>query len=312
MATTTIVFTDITGSTESLIAAGDRAGVQAIADHLRASREVIEQSGGKVTKTLGDGVMAVFDSASEAVLAAVALQQDNDMRGRSGTPPFGLRVGIHVGDVVDEDVLDDSDVFGAAVVGARRLCDGAESGQIVVSDLVRLLAQGHEGVDLTPLGTRTLKGLAAPMATHAARWEPLPLAAPVRVVIAEDSPFVRAGLVRVLGSEGYEVVAEVEDHDALLDAVRRHTPDLVVTDIRMPPTHTDEGLRAAEAIRTEWPGTGVLVLSQHVDAVAAQTLLEGGTTSIGYLLKERVSVVDVLLEACRAVLDGEAVIDPLV
>jgi DNA-binding NarL/FixJ family response regulator len=134
----------------------------------------------------------------------------------------------------------------------------------------------------------------------------------VRVVIAEDSPFVRSGLVRVLGGEGYEVVAEVEDHDALLEAVRAHAPDLVVTDIRMPPTHTDEGLRAAAAIRAGWPRTAVLVLSQHVGPGAAARLLDGGATSIGYLLKERVSDIDVLLDACADVLAGRSVIDPLV
>jgi class 3 adenylate cyclase len=99
VATTTIVFTDVAGSTQSLAAAGDRAGVGAIADHLRATCLVLEGSGGRVTKTLGDGVMAVFDSAAEAVLAAVALQQDNDLHARSGATAFGLRVGVHVGDV---------------------------------------------------------------------------------------------------------------------------------------------------------------------------------------------------------------------
>ena len=99
---------------------------------------------------------------------------------------------------------------------------------------------------------------------------------PLRVVLAEDAPIIRAGLVRLLTDEGFDVVADVADHDALLDAARRERPDLVITDIRMPPTHTDEGLRAAAVLRAEQPDVGVLVLSQHVEPSAAVTLLVGG------------------------------------
>jgi DNA-binding NarL/FixJ family response regulator len=132
----------------------------------------------------------------------------------------------------------------------------------------------------------------------------------VRVVIAEDSVLLRAGLARLLEDVGYEVVEEVGDGDALLRAVADQRPDVVVTDVRMPPGHSDEGLRAALVIRRSWPEVAVLVLSQYVEEKYASELLAGDTRGVGYLLKDRVADVDSFLEGLRRVAEGGAALDP--
>ena len=132
----------------------------------------------------------------------------------------------------------------------------------------------------------------------------------MRIVIAEDSVLLRAGLTRLLVEAGEEVVAAVGDADALLGAVERHQPDLAVVDVRMPPTHTDEGLRGALAIRARWPSVGILVLSQYVEERYAAELLAGDTAAVGYLLKDRVADVAQFVDAVRRVGDGGTALDP--
>ena len=134
----------------------------------------------------------------------------------------------------------------------------------------------------------------------------------MRVVIAEDSVFVREGLARILERRGFEVVGQAANAEQLLLKVRSYAPDVAVTDIRMPPTHTDEGLRAAKQIRAEHPGTAVLVLSQHVAHTYAVELLGDSAEGLGYLLKDRVSDVDDFTGAVRRVADGGSALDPLV
>ena len=132
----------------------------------------------------------------------------------------------------------------------------------------------------------------------------------MRVVIAEDSVLLRAGLTRLLAEAGFEVVEAVEDAEQLLRAVERHQPDVVVADVRMPPTHTDEGLRASLVIRQRWPGVAVLVLSQYVEERYASELLAGRTRGVGYLLKDRVADVEEFTEALRRVGAGGTALDP--
>jgi DNA-binding NarL/FixJ family response regulator len=134
----------------------------------------------------------------------------------------------------------------------------------------------------------------------------------MRVVLAEDFVLLRAGLVHLLERYGHQVVAQVGDAPGLLDAVRTHHPDLVVTDVRMPPDHTDDGLRAALLLRAERPGLPVLVLSQYIEQTYAAELLSADPTAIGYLLKDRVSDVADFASALRRVADGATVIDPAV
>src|SRR4029453_18877801 len=123
----------------------------------------------------------------------------------------------------------------------------------------------------------------------------------VRVVIAEDSVLLRAGLTRLLDDAGHDVVATVDNADDLLVVVERHQPALAVVDVRMPPTHTDDGLRAALAIRARWPAIGILVLSQYVEETYPSELLANGSAGLGYLLKDRIADVGEFLDAVHRV-----------
>ncbi|MFC8933982.1 response regulator [Rhodococcus sp. NPDC057135] len=132
----------------------------------------------------------------------------------------------------------------------------------------------------------------------------------MRVMVAEDSTLLREGLVRMLIDEGHEVIASVGDADALLGAVEHDRPDIVVTDVRMPPDHSDEGMRAALTIRGRWPEVAVLVLSQHVENRYAAELISGSEGKVGYLLKDRVAQVDEFLDALNRVANGGTAFDP--
>ncbi|GAA2110767.1 response regulator transcription factor [Actinomadura alba] len=132
----------------------------------------------------------------------------------------------------------------------------------------------------------------------------------VRVVIAEDSVLLREGLVRLLADEQIETVATVGDGPGLIGIVAEHRPDLAIVDVRMPPSFTDEGLRAALAVREQVPGTPILVLSQYVEERYATDLIGGGAEGVGYLLKERVAEVHEFIDAVRRIAAGGTVIDP--
>ncbi|HEX6421982.1 MAG TPA: response regulator transcription factor [Acidimicrobiales bacterium] len=132
----------------------------------------------------------------------------------------------------------------------------------------------------------------------------------MRIVIAEDSVLLRAGLTGLLADAGEEVVAAVDNADDLLTVVERHRPDLAVVDVRMPPTFTDDGLRAALQIRARWPEVGILVLSQYVEETYASELLADDTTGLGYLLKDRIAEVGEFLVAVRRVGAGGTALDP--
>ncbi|GAA3137630.1 response regulator [Streptosporangium carneum] len=132
----------------------------------------------------------------------------------------------------------------------------------------------------------------------------------MRVILAEDSVLLREGLIRLLATADMHVVAAVADAEELLRAVDEHAPDLVVTDVRMPPSHTDEGLRAALVLRRQHPGLPILVLSQYVEERYATQLLSTATSGVGYLLKDRVADVTEFLDALRRVADGGTALDP--
>jgi DNA-binding NarL/FixJ family response regulator len=132
----------------------------------------------------------------------------------------------------------------------------------------------------------------------------------VRIVIAEDSVLLRDGLTRLLSDDGFDVVAAVPDAAQLLNAVAEHEPDLAVVDVRMPPGYTDEGIRAALVIRREYPKVALLVLSQYVEESYATDLLSEATSSVGYLLKDRVAHVSEFLDAVRRVSAGGTALDP--
>ncbi len=132
----------------------------------------------------------------------------------------------------------------------------------------------------------------------------------MRVVIAEDSVLLREGLTRLLAEAGHEVVAAAAEAEEFLRAVGQHEPDVVVVDVRMPPTFTDEGLRAALVVRTRWPGVGVLVLSQYVEERYATELLSDRPHGVGYLLKDRVADLSEFLDALDRVAAGGSALDP--
>lgn len=132
----------------------------------------------------------------------------------------------------------------------------------------------------------------------------------MRVVVADDSTLLREGVVRLLEEAGLEVVGQAGDAEELMRKVRAHRPDVAVVDVRMPPTHTDEGLRAAREIRAELPEVAVLVLSQYVEVVYARELLAESAEGLGYLLKDRVADVAALTDAVRRVGGGGSVLDP--
>ena len=134
----------------------------------------------------------------------------------------------------------------------------------------------------------------------------------MRVVVADDAVILREGLARLLEEAGFEVVGLAGNADELCSLVDRTNPDVAIVDIRMPPTHTDEGLRAAKQIRERWPQVGILVLSQYVQARYAVELLTQGTERVGYMLKDRVSDLDELSTSVRRIGEGASVLDPAV
>ena len=134
----------------------------------------------------------------------------------------------------------------------------------------------------------------------------------MRVVVADDTMLTREGIVRLLREAGIDVVAEAEDAEALLRQVRSELPDVAIVDIRMPPTHTDEGLVAVQTIRADHPQVGALLLSQYVEPSYAMRLIEDQPERVGYLLKDRVQDFAVVVDALRRITDGETVIDPAI
>ena len=136
------------------------------------------------------------------------------------------------------------------------------------------------------------------------------MAPQLRVVIAEDAAIMRDGLTQTLSRRGQDVVAAVADPDALLEAVAAFRPDVAIIDVRMPPTYTDEGLRAALSVRRDHPGVGVLVFSQYIETSLAAELFTGASGGVGYLLKDRVAFVGDFIDAIARVADGGTVLDP--
>jgi CheY-like chemotaxis protein len=294
------------GSTDLLARVGPDAGDELLTRHFAGLRGALAVHRGHEVKTLGDGMMAVFDSAGDALGCAVTMQRAVDRQGRSNPDrSFEMRVGLSAGEVFQEN----GDFIGMPVVEASRLCAAAVPAQILAADVVRALVGTTAMIRLEPIGELTLKGLPAPVMAWEVDWDSAEDST-LRVALAEDSVLLREGLARVLEAEGIEVVLQASDADTLMAGLAGARPHVAVLDVRMPPTHTTEGLDAAEWIRTEHPDVGVLVLSAEVQPGAARRLLEGATEGVGYLLKERVGEVGELLSAIRAVASGGSAIDP--
>jgi class 3 adenylate cyclase/CheY-like chemotaxis protein len=302
--TLTVLFTDIVGSTELLEGLTPRDAERWRRTHFRTLHDNVERSGGRVLKNLGDGVMATFESARDGIEAAVALECATVHGLRAGSAdPASIRVGLSSGDVH----IEDGDCFGPPVIEACRLCAEAGGGQILLAESTRLLAGSHQS--LAAVGDLLLKGLATPVTAWEALWSST---APtrLRVLLADDAVLVREGIARVLEERGIEVLGQAGDAGELLRLTAELRPDLAIVDIRMPPTHTAEGLEAAESLLADHPHTGVLILSQDLEPRYAARLLAARPAGVGYLLKERVTDVAHFADAASQVARGGKVFEP--
>jgi DNA-binding NarL/FixJ family response regulator len=260
-----------------------------------AARRAIEDHDGRIDKVRE---VACFNGIGAAMAAAVSWQQQEELAPATA-------IAVSVAELHDGDSAPD----GRAVSLTRELAERGHPGDILALDVVRLLMadppSGQWADDLAmTIGTPA-------RLVHRFEWHRSTVA-PITVVVAEDAAIIRAGLVSLLRGDGIAVVGEAGDYDSVLERVRALRPHLLITDVRMPPGQSDEGLRAAALLRAEQPGLAVLVLSQFLRASAAADLLTGQTSGVGYLLKERVSALDEFLDAARVVAAGGTVIDPLI
>jgi len=310
--TVTLLFTDLEGSTSLIRVLGDRYG-DLLNDQRRLLRGVVEQHGGSEVDTAGDGSFAAFPTARDGVAAAVAAQRAMAEHPWPAEAVVRMRMALHTG----EPRQAERGYHGLGVHLAARLCQSGQGGQILLSESTRAVIADDlpHGVSLVELGERALKDFDRPQAVYEVVAEGMPDAAAtgppaLRVVLADDSVLLREAIARLLESEGFDVVGQVDNADDLVRRVGFAKPDVAIVDIRMPPTHTDEGLQAARRIRERHPGVGVLVLSQYVEAEYATGLLSEQTEGTGYLLKDRVAKVDDFTDAVRRVAGGGSALDP--
>ncbi|HZT65552.1 MAG TPA: response regulator transcription factor [Acidimicrobiales bacterium] len=241
--------------------------------------------------------ISIFTTCSAAIRFAVAAQRRHqETHGDGAGPAMGVAVG---------ELLPGQPAHGRPVDEARMLCRAAGPGRILANRAVGLVA-GPIEVTLSPVDREpTLAGVAVDEVDWRAAPPP-----DLRVVLADDAVLIRQGIAALLQEEGLQVVGQTDDAETLVALVGELAPDLVVTDVRMPPSYTTEGLRAALEIRRTHPKVGVLVLSQHLETRYAVELLGGDAQGVGYLLKERVGAVDDFVAAVRRVASGGTAVDP--
>ena len=306
----TFFFADVEGSTRLARDLGAQWQV-VLADIRRLLREAVASSDGHEVDSRGDELFAAFATPETAADAAVAAQRA--LGGQNWPAPVRVRIGLHT---TASATLGEDGYVGVDVHRAFRVASTGHGGQIVASEASA--AALSLGRDLRDLGLWSLPDLLEPeriFQLDAGDFPALrarPGGTPVRVVLAEDSVLLREGICRLLEEAGFDVVAQSGNGEDLLRHVAMHKPDVAVVDIRMPPTQTDEGLRAAKEIRAGHPGTGVLVLSQYVEPGYAMELLSESAESVGYLLKDRVADVEEFSAAVRRVAEGGSALDPAV
>src|SRR5438093_5879253 len=314
--TVTLVFTDVEGSTQLVRQLGD-AYAQLLGDHRRLLREAVEEAQGHVVDHRGDEFFMVFDDPCRAADAVMSAQRAFATHSWPEGVELRVRMGLHTG----TPIFRDGAYYGLDVHRAARIAQAGSGGQILLSQRTREAPGAWHG--LADLGEHELAGLGEPVRLFQlnipglpSRFPPLSTARKgfrgVRVVLADDSVLLREGIARLLEDAGFEIVAQSGTAEDLLRHVGMHKPDVALIDIRMPPTQTDEGLRAAKEIRERWPDTGVLVLSQYVEPAYAMELLGENAEGVGYLLKDRVSDVDEFAAAVRRVAEGGSALDPAV
>lgn len=302
--TVTVLFVDLVGSTERLTSLAPSTADAVRDAHLRILRDAVQRAGGREVKNLGDGLMAAFDSGRAAVHAAEEMQRGLQRHARHAVrTALQARIGIATGDATHGD----GDWFGAPVIAASRLCTAAAPEQILVSAAVEACVGPEPGPVLAEVGPLALKGLPRPLLAWEVRWSPVPVG--LRVVVADDDALLREGLARLLTELGFDVVARAADAHELDAQVDRLRPDVVLTDVRMPPTHTTEGFDAARRIRDRHPRIGIILLSQHIEAHYAHELARSDPRGIGCLRKQCVTDVTQLVAAVRRVAAGEVLMD---
>jgi DNA-binding NarL/FixJ family response regulator/class 3 adenylate cyclase len=322
----TFLFTDVEDSTGMLQRLGDEYRT-AMADHRRLVRSAVEETGGLEVDARADEFCVVFTKPRDAVEAAIRSQRAHAEHSWPGNTEVKVRMGLHTG----EPALEEGDYVGLDLHRAARICSVGHGGQVLLSEATRDLVVDGLGAALKDLGEHPLKGIQAPerifqlvLADLPSEFPPLrfadPQAQPVggpsageerlKVVLADDAVLLREGIARLLAEAGLEVVGQAGTADELMLKVRSYSPDVAVVDIRMPPTQTDEGLRAAQEIRATYPDVGVLVLSQYVEPAYAMELLAESAEGVGYLLKDRVADVEEFAAAVRRVAQGGSALDP--
>ena len=305
-ATVTVIFADVEGSTALLERLGQARWLTWLAEYEEMLAQSIARHGGTLVKALGDGHLLAFPSANAALRCAVEVQRALPL---AGAPDLRVRMGLHTG----EPVALEDDLHGRTVVKAARIADLAHGGEVLVSGIVRELAETdadlEEEIWFEESREVELRGLRGRHLVLAAQWQREDRG-PIRVVIADDSAIVRDGVAALLRECGVHVAGLATDPESLYREIERHRPDVALVDIRMPPTGTNEGLVAAEHIGREYPEVGVLVLSQYLELAYALRLVEGQEARRGYLIKDRVGEIETLLDAVRRVANGGCVVDP--
>jgi DNA-binding NarL/FixJ family response regulator/class 3 adenylate cyclase len=313
--TVTFLIADIESSTRLVQEVGTERYSELLGAVRAVFRDVVAAHGGHEVDAIGDEQLAVFPNARAAVEAALATQHGMQSREWPSERPVRVRLGLHTG----TPELTDEGYVGIDIIRASRIALAGHGGEILLSSTTAAFASGFESRDL---GSHQLAGLNEPERIHQLLDDGLPrdfpplrntvsqLGAGCRVVLAEDTVLLREGVARLLGEAGFEVVGQSGNAEDLLRHVAMHKPDVAIVDIRMPPTHTDEGLRAAHEIRERFPDTGVLVLSQYVESGYALDLLSESAAGIGYLLKDRVSDLEEFATSVRRVADGGSALDP--
>jgi DNA-binding NarL/FixJ family response regulator/class 3 adenylate cyclase len=308
----TFLIADIRGFTRFTSEHGDEAAARLAARFAEIAAKAVEARNGTVVELRGDEALMVFDSARQALQAAVELQSEFREETRADRSlPLVVGMGLDAGEAV---AVGDG-YRGAALNVAARLCALAGGGEIVASRELVHLAGVIPGITFVELPPREFKGVK--QAVTAVRVEAVATsvateraAAPIRVVLADDAVLLREALAAGLKAAGFEVVGQASDVAGLLVLVETAAPDVAVVDVRMPPTHTTEGLEAAREIRRRHPEIGILVLSQYVETRYAIDLIRDGPSGVGYLLKDRVTRLEDLSDAVRRVAAGGSVIDP--
>jgi len=312
--TITFFFSDIEDSTGLLGRLGERYG-GLLEDARELQRDAVARAGGREVDCRGDELFCVFDRAEAAGTAARDVQRAFIDRPWPNEESVRVRIGLHSGEA---ETAGDGYV-GIDVHRASRICQAAHGGQVLASKE----AAGALGPSVRDLGSFEFKGLRGAERIFQLVGDGLRADFPplrnvreqddvLRAVIADDSTLLREGVARLLEEAGIEVIGQARNADELLLKVRSYLPDVAIVDIRMPPTQTDEGIRAALEIRAKYPDTGVLVLSQHVAHTYAVELLGESAEGLGYLLKDRVAEVDEFTAAVRRVAEGGTALDPLV